>query len=657
MSTKYFDKKGAVVSFGKKIGEGGEGAVFEIPGRAGYVAKVYKNAPDREKSQKLQLMSSLKVDALTPFAAWPVTPLYAGLNGPIEGIVMPRIVDACEIHQLYNPSHRKQSFPNFDFRHLLRSARNCAIAFAKLHESSVVIGDVNQGNFFVDKQARVKLIDCDSFQLTSGTVVYKCHVGVPHFTPPELHSRKLSECVRTQNHDNFGLAIMIFHLLFMGRHPFVGYTGKGDMPIERAIQEFRFAYGSSAARYEMKPPPNSITSRHIPGFVFNLFEKAFSPTSCKDGDRPTASEWEIALAKLEGALHQCKDDDAHYYWNLNQSCPWCEIANNGGPNFFLSLSSGQSIGPDLSFSLDEINRQISVIPNPLLTFRPPQQLPPLPVTSPRLPIAAADETRIILGILAIVFVLLGLIGLVFTQHAILVIGSGVLFGAFWYKKREQSTWGKERRRRKQKLESAERELERVENEVKKIARLHVRSFKDVMVRFDSMKTEWQRLSTQRTQELSGLQKNAKDRQMEVYLKSHFIATAKIYGIGDGRIAALESYGIDSAWQVTQRNVLSVPGFGPELASRLIAWRHELESRFRFNSSQAVPSSVIQAVEAKYNNRRKYLENCMRGTPGELRKTNDVYAPQVQAMSNLQARAEQALTHAMAEFEQLPRLTF
>ena len=78
--------------------------------------------------------------------------------------------------------------------------------------------------------------------------MFPCEVGVAHFTPPELAGRNLHELQRTTNHDCFGLAVLIFHLLFLGRHPYAGrFLGIEDMPIERAIHEHRFAFGHKAA--------------------------------------------------------------------------------------------------------------------------------------------------------------------------------------------------------------------------------------------------------------------------------------------------------------------------------------------------------------------------------------------------------------------------
>lgn len=83
--------------------------------------------------------------------------------------------------------------------------------------------------------------------------------------------------LRTQNHDAFGLAVLIFQILFMGRHPFSGqYLGAGDMSLERAIQELRFAYGSGAAARLMRQPPFTPDLATASPQVALLFERSFS---------------------------------------------------------------------------------------------------------------------------------------------------------------------------------------------------------------------------------------------------------------------------------------------------------------------------------------------------------------------------------------------
>ena len=141
----------------------------------------------------------------------------------------------------------------------------------------VVIGDINHANIVVSKDEVIKLIDCDSVQFEASDMQYLCGVGVDTYTPPELQGRPFDEVVRAPNHDAFGLAVAIFQLLFLGRHPFSGrYLSSGDMPINRAISEFRFAYGSGAKANQMAQPPATLPLDTVSPSVAALFERAFS---------------------------------------------------------------------------------------------------------------------------------------------------------------------------------------------------------------------------------------------------------------------------------------------------------------------------------------------------------------------------------------------
>ena len=159
--------------------------------------------------------------SLLKIAAWPID-LLSDNKGVVRGFIMPRVVTRRDIHELYSPKSRAEAFPEADFRFLVHVAANIARAFAVVHEQGHVLGDVNHGNLLVGADGTVMLIDCDSFQIGNGTNVFTCDVGVPLFTAPELHGRTFRGLVRTANHDRFGLAVLLFHLLYMGRHPFAG---------------------------------------------------------------------------------------------------------------------------------------------------------------------------------------------------------------------------------------------------------------------------------------------------------------------------------------------------------------------------------------------------------------------------------------------------
>ncbi len=212
--------RGEALHLGRELGRGGEGVVHELPAHPDWVAKRYHQAPDAAKQQKLRLMAEAIDSPLRNYAAWPEETLHLGESGAVIGFTMQRIEGRLPIHMLYSPAQRRESFPQARFDFLVFVARNIAAAFATLHEHGHVLGDVNQGNVLVGADSRVILIDCDSFQIQVGEALHRCEVGVAHFTPPELQSiASFEDITRTPNHDGFGLALLIFHLLMGGRHP------------------------------------------------------------------------------------------------------------------------------------------------------------------------------------------------------------------------------------------------------------------------------------------------------------------------------------------------------------------------------------------------------------------------------------------------------
>lgn len=158
-----------------------------------------------------------------------------------------------------------------------------------------------------------------------------CEVGVSHFTPPELQT--LSSFVgfeRTENHDNFGLALLIFHVLFGGRHPYSGVPLISDAgnALETDIAHFRYAYASDNQRRGLKPPPRSIPLAMLPGDVEAMFQQAFTESGVATG-RPTAKAWVAALDLLRQQLKKCTVSAMHVYSAHLTDCPWCALDNQG----------------------------------------------------------------------------------------------------------------------------------------------------------------------------------------------------------------------------------------------------------------------------------------------------------------------------------------
>ena len=143
----------------------------------------------------------------------------------------------------------------FNWRYLHYTAANLSSAVAALHARGYCIGDINERNILVKDTAMVTLIDTDSFQVFSSAGMFRCLVGVPEFTPPELIGKSFAQVDRSVESDNFSLAVLIFKLLMEGVHPFDGlYQGAGDPPpLEDRIS--RGDYPHSGNPCQIKPRP------------------------------------------------------------------------------------------------------------------------------------------------------------------------------------------------------------------------------------------------------------------------------------------------------------------------------------------------------------------------------------------------------------------
>jgi hypothetical protein len=328
----YSDLQGRKTELGRCLGQGGEGAVYAVPVRPRIAAKIYARTPDPLARRKLEAMVQLGTEPLAACAAWPEDLLTDDRTGNVVGFLMARVEDHEPVHTLYSPVNRQVAFPEATWAFLIRAASNVAAAFAAVHADRHVIGDVNQANVVVSPQARVRLIDCDSFQITHLGRTYPCRVGVSLFTPPELQGRRFDGVVRTADHDGFGLAVMLFQLLFMGRHPFAGCRPDRALRVEDAIREGTFAFGSEAAREGWGVPPHALTMDDLSAGVAALFERAFGREAAAGGPRPTAAEWVEALGQLESMAVTCAANARHV--KVTERCPWCRIESEGGPEFF-----------------------------------------------------------------------------------------------------------------------------------------------------------------------------------------------------------------------------------------------------------------------------------------------------------------------------------
>ena len=256
---------GSDVAIGRRLGGGGEGAVFQVS--ADTVAKIYKAPVDRStlrgSSTERKLTAMVANAPPTKDAdgnvalAWPIELLhYNGGTwaGMMAGFTMPGIDVAQyrEIINYWNPQRIRQNpnIPNQGDRldELLQAiVRNILTIVNGIHKRGYIIGDINESNIVVHESGRIVFLDSDSFQVQDlQGKIHRCGVGKPDYLDPRVVRLTRQRCAdrnclsgrpaghrqsfacfdRTVNDDNFAMAVVLFKLLMKGTHPFDGPDGE-----------------------------------------------------------------------------------------------------------------------------------------------------------------------------------------------------------------------------------------------------------------------------------------------------------------------------------------------------------------------------------------------------------------------------------------------
>jgi DNA-binding helix-hairpin-helix protein with protein kinase domain len=580
------------VHLGPEIGRGGEGSVYQVFDDETLVAKVYHKRPlPADQVDKLQAMASHWTNDLEAISAWPRSLLYDPSSRMPCGILMSRMTGARQLHELYGTTNRKRHFPDVGWHHLVLAARNTAAAFQTLHRAGVVVGDVNQGNLLVDEKMCVRMIDCDSFQFTDGERTFVCPVGTPHFTPPELQSVKLREVPRTENHDRFGMAVLIFHLLFVGRHPFAGrYRGPTDLSIERAIAELRFAFSKNTAETLMEPPPASILLDDLSPGIGELFEQALRHTEGNGTFRPAPAQWVEQLDLLIKQRKTCSFDAMHVYYGPIGDCPWCRIEDSGGPSFFIS-SGGSAVSADRLIALDTKIEELPYFEFPELP-RERTALPPLPRPSG----AGAPVKKSLADVAAVLLPASWAVALAGSYFGMPLLVAGAVLSlalAIVLITNKQARIRRQTLKENQAVlatgtEKLQRRAEVVEFQHRQRQQAFQRAFEDLQTQIAHYRAEGD--------ELKDVFVHYRELKLEEFLRGFSIRDnyRAISGLTASQVAILESYGIDSANDLDRLRLYGIPSIDSEAVMELLQWRMQIDRQFVFNPEHGVSLADLKS---------------------------------------------------------------
>lgn len=307
-------------TLGEKLGEGAEGEVYAVDNSPLWAVKIYKpgSAPKAIQAQKLLAMEGL-MPLLAgerpghPSLTWPEQIIRDRNSNSLVGLVMPRVNTAktMTVGEFFIPSVRQRRLQEMDLpmdgveiqKTKWSIIRNLSKTVARIHEQGHLIGDINERNILVEPEhGDISIIDCDSFQIRDreNRIIYRCKVGRPEYTAPELLRQMQGICdvrecptgpnkhqmgypcvSRNQEHDKFGIAVVVFQLLMDGSHPYDCRIDEGHAPDASTRQEKikRGFYPYSRS----KPPfihinnqDNAKRYSRLPSSIKKLFERAFS---------------------------------------------------------------------------------------------------------------------------------------------------------------------------------------------------------------------------------------------------------------------------------------------------------------------------------------------------------------------------------------------
>lgn len=231
-----YDKVKTPIRLTEKISEGGEGCVYNTSKSGGAVAKIYFD-------KKLTSHKQSKIDALIASGlsiegvCFPTAHLYNS-KGAFVGYLMPKADGKkVDVSVFKGEGGMGRYFASWTRQDLVNLAISILTIIKKIHESGILIGDINGSNILVKSPTEVYFVDTDSFQIND----YPCPVGTMEFAAPEIQGKNYNSFLRTIGNENFAVAVLLFRLMMFGLNP---YAQQGGAGIEHNIRtgDFSFPY-------------------------------------------------------------------------------------------------------------------------------------------------------------------------------------------------------------------------------------------------------------------------------------------------------------------------------------------------------------------------------------------------------------------------------
>ena len=305
---------------------GGEGTVYTMPGKDRILIKIYHDSivgdPRKMAELRARIDDMIGYDLSSNLClAWPRLAALDAPQGKMIGFAMNR----CEGRSFYSlgggPAAVRQAFPGWDRLQLAKTALDFVSKVEQLAKHGIFINDFNPNNFLVNEKCEVSFIDCDSFQ------VPRRNGGAPHitrtffgaYTAPELlRDPSLLARPRDIHQVEFGAAMIVFHLLMCGLHPY-SYCDQNSPNAcgspEENLRKGRCPLGIGT-NCRLPYGPNNLWYNlwsWLTGELKGCFIRTFRDGHGDPGCRASLGELKAALAQLVFEMNRPADQDALGY--------------------------------------------------------------------------------------------------------------------------------------------------------------------------------------------------------------------------------------------------------------------------------------------------------------------------------------------------------
>jgi DNA-binding helix-hairpin-helix protein with protein kinase domain len=321
MPDYVIDTLGSRYTLGRRIGSGGQGAVYELKEGRFAVKLLYSRGDPEIIRRRIERVRRFDL------AGIPLARPLAVLRLPHAGYVMELLKGTRALQTLLHPPTDSRSPAEWflttgGLRGRLRLLGRIARILSMLHGRGLAFGDLSPANVVVAgdllEDFSVHLLDSDNIRsesLPASPAVFTNGYGAPELIRGTAGVTTLS--------DLFSFAVLAFECL-SAVHPFVGDAGaEGDPELEEK------AFAGLLPWIEDSASGNS-TTKGVPRLwvlsekIRELFACAFGVGRTDPGARPRAGDWAEVLEQAADMTLTCPRCKGTFFLRKDQpDCPWC----------------------------------------------------------------------------------------------------------------------------------------------------------------------------------------------------------------------------------------------------------------------------------------------------------------------------------------------